>query len=102
MLDRQMREKIFLAKQDKRNGSIFAIYARIRKTGSPFKCGDKRKTYTGEMQYDDSFAVSKQVFYWRLKHGWTVEKARTTPTGKQGRKYDKNTGEVIPNSVLAD
>lgn len=99
MLDSNMREKIFLALKDKKNGSIHAIYARIRKYGTPFKTTDKRRKLSFE--YPEDARVSQSVYINRIKHGWDPEKAKNTPAGKQGKRHDKDTRETVSNAVLA-
>lgn len=100
MYNKIMHDKIRLALKDERNGSIQAIYARIRKYGTPFKTGDKRIKYTDNMVRQNPYNISKQTVFWRIKHGWTIEKATTTPARKR-KANDKNIRENISDSVLA-
>lgn len=99
MYSKEMRDKIFFALQDKNNGSIQAIYARIQRYGTAFKTCDKRQKYSAK-SFDNKLGLNKQTIYWRLKHGWTLDKALTTPAGKQGKGNDKDTGKTVFDSVL--
>lgn len=83
---RIMKDKIRIALQDKRNGSLNAIYCRIRRYGTPFKIFDKRYKYSNGV---DKPVVSRQLYLWRIHNGWTVDEALNTPAGKQGKKIDE-------------
>ena len=77
MIDKVMRDKIKVALKDERNGSIQAIYARIRKYGTPFKTVDGRYKYGTEPALVDKDGLSRQQIYYRIKHGWNINKAKT-------------------------
>lgn len=54
-------------------------------------CNNTRRnkyiTFEGETitlsQWADKVNISRKVILWRLNHGWTIEKALTTPKGKR-------------------
>ena len=100
---RAMRDKIRMAIRDERNGTKFAIYQRIRRTGSPFKTIDKRCKYGTDPVTPKCEGLSRQTVFHRIRRmGWTVEKATTTPPMKvRGRKNGQNNRKTIPNSILA-
>lgn len=84
---RAMRDKIRMAMRDERNGSKHAIYQRIRRTGSPFKTEDKRYKYGIEPLTPKCEGLSRQLVFVRIRQGWDVEKAMTTPPmGWRGNK----------------
>lgn len=80
------RDAILEALKDKKNGKISTIYNRIHKTGSPFKTMDKRCTRGGVIKNYPN-GITAQLVAWRIKHGWTVEKATAIPPR---RKRDVN------------
>ena len=98
-----MRDKINLALKDERNGSINAIYQRIRRTGSPFKTGDRRCKYGTVPIVCDHPGLSRQVVHERIKRGWSLEKATTTPLlrEKKRAKNGQDNRTDLSNSVLA-
>lgn len=103
---RAMMDKIRLAMKDKRNGSKFAIYKRIQRTGSPFKTSDGRCKYGMDSVIASCGTLSKQTIYYRIhKLGWSVEKAVSTPLmrdhAKKGKKNGQNNRTDLPNTVLA-
>lgn len=100
MLDKKMKDKIFLALKDKKNGSMGAIYSRIRRLGTPFKTSDKRRKLSDDFIYPEDAVVSRSIYIWRLKKGWDKERAKTQPAGRQGAGHDKNIGKTVSNSVL--
>lgn len=77
MIDKVMRDRIKVALKDKRNGSIQAIYARIRKYGTPFKTMDGRYKYGSEPVLTEHDGLTRQQIHYRIKHGWNIEKAKT-------------------------
>ena len=77
MIDKVMKDKIKVALKDKRNGSMQAIYARIRKYGTPFKTMDGRYKYGNEPVLTAHDGLTRQQIHYRIKHGWSVEKAKT-------------------------
>ena len=77
MIDQVMRDKIKVALKDKRNGSMQAIYARIRKYGTPFKTKDGRCKYGLEPVLTEHDGLTRQQIHYRIKHGWSIEKAKT-------------------------
>ena len=76
MIDKIMKDKIKVALKDERNGSIQAIYARIRKYGTPFKTFDGRYKYGTEPTMVDKDGLSRQAIHYRVKHGWTIKRAK--------------------------
>lgn len=100
--DESMREKIMLALKDKRNGGIQAIYARIKKYGTPFKTTDGRRKYTEQSVIRNRHGLSKQTIHWRIRKGWSIEKAMNTPLRNYRIENDKNTGTDISDAVLAE
>ena len=80
-IDKFMREKIFLASQDQRNGSKSAIYKRVKLYGTPFKTFDKRQKYSNVSLADNKLGLSRQVVHNRIKAGWTLEEAMSVPKG---------------------
>lgn len=101
---RAMRDKISLALKDARNGSITAIYARIRRTGSPFKTGDGRCKYGKDPIICDHPGLSRQTIHYRLNKGWSIEKATTTPLMREAKrkKNGQDNRTDISNSVLEE
>ena len=77
MIDKVMRDKIKVALKDKRNGSMQAIYARIRKYGTPFKTMDGRYKYGNEPVLTEHNGLSRQQIHYRIKHGWSIDKAKS-------------------------
>lgn len=103
---RAMRDKIRMAMKDKRNGSKFAIYKRIQRTGSPFKTSDGRCKYGMESVIASCGTLSKQAIHYRIhKLGWSLEKAVSTPPmrcfTKKGKKNGQDNRTDLPNTVLA-
>lgn len=103
---RAMRDKIRMAIRDERNGSKYAIYKRIQRTGSPFKTTDKRCKYGTDPASPRCEGLTRQTIYNRIrKMGWSIEKAVSTPPmkvrGRRHKKNGQNNGETLPNSVLA-
>jgi len=96
-----MHDKIQLALKDKNNGSLQTIYARIRRTGSPFKTGDRRCKYGTTGVVKDINGISKQLVLQRLRSGWSIEDACSIPPKTKGKKNEQNIREDLPNSVLA-
>ena len=97
-----MHDRIQLALKDKNNGSLQTIYARIRRTGSPFKTGDRRCKYGTAGVVKDTNGISKQLISQRLRHGWSIEDACNIPPKATGRrKHEQDIREDLPNSVLA-
>lgn len=88
--DKFMREKIFMALKDKKNGSIGAIYKRIQKYGTPFKTLDKRRKYPDRALADNPLGLSRQTVHNRIKNGWTIEQAMNTPLGQRVGRRKKN------------
>lgn len=77
MIDKIMKDKIKIALQDARNGSKQAIYARIRKYGTPFKTVDGRYKYGTEPALKEHDGLTRQQIHYRIKHGWDLDKAKT-------------------------
>lgn len=78
------KDRIREALKDERNGKIATIYRRIWKTGSPFKAEDKRCTRGGVVK-DYGNGITAQLVAARLRAGWDVEKATTTPPRRYTR-----------------
>lgn len=86
MIDKIMRDKIKIALQDERNGSKQAIYARIRKYGTPFKTVDGRYKYgTEPIMTDKVDGLSRQQIHYRVKRGWDIKKAKSFVRTKNER-----------------
>lgn len=86
MIDKIMKDKIKIALQDKRNGSRQAIYARIRKYGTPFKTVDGRYKYgTEPIMTDKVDGLSRQQIHYRIKRGWDIKKAKSFVRTKNER-----------------
>ena len=96
-----MHDKIQLALKDKNNGTLQAIYKRIRRTGSPFKTGDRRCKYGTVGVVRDINGISKQLVSQRLRNGWSIEDACSIPPKTIRKKNEQNIREDLPNSVLA-
>lgn len=104
---RAMRDKIRIAMQDPRNGGKYAIYQRIRRTGSPFKTVDRRCKYGTDPVSPQCKGLTRQAIFNRIhKMGWSIEKAVSTPllrtVKKRKKKNGQNTRKNISNSVLAE
>lgn len=77
MIDKIMKDKIKVALKDKKNGSLQAIYARIRKYGTPFKTVDGRYKYGSEPVVVAKDGLTRQQIHYRIKHGWDINKAKS-------------------------
>lgn len=103
---RAMRDKIRMAMADEKNGSKYAIYKRIQRTGNPFKTIDKRCKYNTDPALPKCEGLSRQVIHNRIKKmGWTIEQAITTPLmrrkGRRRKKNGQDNGKTLSDSVLA-
>ena len=74
--DKIMKDKIRIALQDRRNGSLQTIYQRIHKYGTPFKTFDKRYKYGTEPTLVAKDGLSRQLIRYRIKNGWDLNKAK--------------------------
>ena len=103
---RAMRDKIRMAMADEKNGSKYAIYKRIQRTGSPFKTIDKRCKYGTEPASPKCEGLTRQTIHNRIrKMGWTIERAVSTPPmrirGRRRKKNGQDNGKTLSDSVLA-
>lgn len=102
---RAMRDKIRMAMADEKNGSKYAIYKRIQRTGNPFKTTDKRFKYDIDPATPRCEGLTRQTIHNRIKKmGWTIEQAVSTPLmrGKRRRhkKNGQDNGKTLSDSVL--
>lgn len=72
------KDKIREALRDSRNGKLETIYKRVWKTGNPFKTTDNRYKRGGIIK-DYGNGITASLVAARLRRGWDVEKAITTP-----------------------
>lgn len=102
-----MNDRQFVARQDPKNGTPNAIRQRMYRLGTPFKTGDNRLKYTlkdgrSALAVAIENRISSQVFYKRIKAGWSIEKACQVVVGKQGKinyERDDEKNLLLPDLV---